>query len=219
MCFSEQASFTSAAVLGLMSIGCFKLVKHDPKLYALAAIPLFFGIQQGAEGIQWLYFKGIWGNAHLAEMARNIFAFFAFCFWPVWLPLSLYLAEKENQRKFLLLFFTLAGAIYSLFSGWNVFFGHLDSSPVGHSVQYDTPLSINELWPYMALVFTPWFISSLPRMAYVGMAYVSAALVAGYVYQESFTSVWCFFAAIVSIFLIVALKSACPEKHPTKRKQ
>lgn len=219
MCFSEQASFTSAAVLSLISMGCFRLVKHDPKLYALAAIPLFFGIQQGAEGIEWLYFKGIWGNAHLAELARNTFAFFAFCFWPLWLPLSLYIAEKEDQRKFLLLLFTLAGVAYSLFSGWNVFFVHLSASPVGHSVQYNTPLSTNELWPYMALVFTPWFISSLPRMAYVGGSFVIAALIAGYLYTESFTSVWCFFSAIVSIFLIVALKSVCLEKEPTKPSQ
>ncbi len=219
MCFSEQASFTAAAILGLMSMGCFKLAKHDPKLYALAAIPLFFGIQQAAEGVEWLYFKGIWGNAHIAEIARNTFAFFAFCFWPVWLSFSLYLPEKDDQRKFLLLLFTLAGIAYSLFSGWHVFFGHLEASPVGHSVQYVTPLSLNELWPYMALVFTPWFISSLPRMAYVGLAYITSALVAGYIYQESFTSVWCFFAAIVSIFLILALKTICLENQPTKRKQ
>lgn len=218
MCFSEQASFTSAAVLGLMSIGCFRIAKHDPKLYALAAIPLFFGIQQAAEGVEWLYFKGIWGNAGLSEIARNTFAFFAFCFWPVWLAFSLYLPEKDDQRKFLLLLFTLAGVTYSLFSGWNVFFGHLTAAPVDYSVQYDTPLSLNELWPYMALVFIPWFISSLPKMAYVGVAFVIAALVAGYFYTESFTSVWCFFSAIVSIFLIVALKSTCPETHPSKRK-
>ena len=216
MCFSEQASFTAAAVLGLMSIGCFKIAKQDPKLYALATIPLFFGIQQGAEGFQWLYFKGIWGNAHLAETSRNIFAFFAFCFWPLWLPFSLYIAEKEDQRKSVLLIFTFAGLAYSLFSGWSIFHGYLTSSPVGNSVQYDTPLSLNELWPYMALVFTPWFISSLPRMAYVGIAYVGSALVAGYIYQESFTSVWCFFAAIVSIFLIFALRSAASIKKTAK---
>lgn len=211
MCFSEQASFTAAAVLSLMSMGCFKIVKHDPKLYALAAIPLFFGIQQGAEGIEWLYFKGIWGNPHTAELGKNIFAFFAFCFWPLWIPFSLYLAENEQPRKFLLLLFTCAGFAYSLFSGWHVFFGQLDASVVGHSVQYTTPLTINELWPYMAIVFMPWFISSLPKMAYLGAALVTAALIAGYIYVETFTSVWCFFSAIVSVMMILALRNISVE--------
>ena len=219
MCFSEQASFTAAAVLGLMSMGCFKIVKHDPKLYALAAIPLFFGIQQAAEGVEWLYFKGIWGNAHLADLAKNTFAFFAFCFWPIWIPLSLYLAENNQPKKFLLLLFTGAGLTYSLFSGWHVFFGQLDAAAVSHSVQYTTSLSTNELWPYMVIVFTPWFISSLPKMAYLGLALIASALVAGYLYVETFTSVWCFFSAIVSVLIILALKSACLEKEPTKHNQ
>src|SRR5690606_8023290 len=61
----------------------------------LALIPWFFAIQQASEGFVWLKIpEGI--------AAKNIFLFFAYVFWPIWIPFSLYFAEENPIRKQLL---------------------------------------------------------------------------------------------------------------------
>lgn len=207
MCFSEQASFTTAAALSVMSIGCFRIAKNNTKLYALAAIPLIFAIQQIAEGVQWLYFKEIWGTSQQTAIAKNIYLFIAYCIWPSWLIFSLYLPENDPKRKALLKLLLIFGILFSSYNFWKLYSYSTVSKALGNSIFYHTSMELNDLWPYIFLVISPWLISSLPRMAYVGIAYAVSCLLAAYMYEVHFTSVWCFFAAMISIFLFFAIKA------------
>lgn len=207
MCFSEHASFGASAVLVLIGVGCLRLVKNKPPFYALAAIPLFFALQQASEGVQWLHFKNIWGSIEVAAFAKYTFLFFAFSFWPAWIPLSLTLAEKDPGKKRSLWILSLAGILFAIYNGWQIFAKGATASPGSNSILYDTPITIQNLWPYMILVYLPWFLSSLPRMRLVGAAFIATSLIAGYFYEVQFISVWCFFAAIISSLLLYALNS------------
>lgn len=207
MCFSEQASFSAAAVLSLMSIVSIRIVKGIPRLYPIALIPLFFGIQQASEGVQWLYYKEIWGTAQGVDFAKNIFMFFAFCFWPAWLPICLYLPEKKNPNKQILFGLSIVGILLGLYNGWRIYFiGPTVSMITGNSIYYETPVSYHEIWPYLILVILPWFTSSHKKTSLMGIIYGLSAVTAWLFYTNTFTSVWCFFAGIISVFIIITLR-------------
>lgn len=206
MCFSEQASFTTAAALSAMSIGCFRITKNH-KLYALAAIPLVFAIQQIAEGVQWLHFKEIWGTSQQAWLAKNIYLFIAYCFWPSWLSFSLYLPENDTKRRQFLKALLIFGLLFSSYNLWKLYYLPTYSYPMGSSIYYDAPMALIDLCPYICLVILPWLISSLPHMVPVGIIYGSSCLIAAYISENHFTSIWCYFAALISLFIFFAIKA------------
>ena len=136
MCFSAEASFTSALVLGGIGYTTIKSVSMRYQLF-LAAIPLLFAIQQFSEGILWLNLgKQISLSALTLLTAKRTFLIFAFLIWPVWIPLSLFLVEKVAWRRHLILFDLACGVVLSFL---NLSIG-LQQDPTvqvaNHSLQY-----------------------------------------------------------------------------------
>ncbi len=87
MCFSAEASFAAALFLapcGVVTVG--RALAYDKRLLGFACFPLFFGIQQVTEGIVWL---GV-ATPSVGPVTSTalIFLFFAYWFWPVWVPAS-----------------------------------------------------------------------------------------------------------------------------------
>jgi len=96
MCFSSAASFTAA--VGLTSLGVLTLLEtRNKKEIPFASIPLLFGIQQASEGLVWLSIQH--GNLYLNSVFSHVFTFFAYIFWPLFIPLSVLLLEKILWRR------------------------------------------------------------------------------------------------------------------------
>lgn len=53
MCFSPEASFVGGLIISSIGIATIKKV-HKPSQIIFASIPLFFGVQQIAEGLLWI---------------------------------------------------------------------------------------------------------------------------------------------------------------------
>lgn len=208
MCFSEEASFSAAVVLGGIAVASFKTASKNPERYCLAALPLFFALQQAAEGVEWLYFKNIWGTLQGANAARDIYLFIALVMWPVWVPFSLWVAESNHFRKRALSGFLILGGVLGLYSAWKMFFFPVSANIMGHSIHYDYQLTESTLWIYAACAIIPWFISSLNRSNVLGVFYFIGIPIGLWFYMGVFTSVWCFFAAIVSVLNYWMLKAS-----------
>lgn len=207
MCFSEEASFIAAGVLTTAAAGCFSKVKGDKSLYPLAAIPLFFAMQQFSEGVQWLWVKNIAGTLTLDTLARQLFLFIATVLWPVWIPFSFLCAEKVPERKKILLGLLALGSLVALYDAYKLFFFPTHTEIVYRSIQYHIDLPLSEVWIYGVAVLSPWFVSSLPRARIVGGIFTAAAFITGYVYFGVFISLWCFFSALVSSGLFYMLSA------------
>ncbi|MGK5594771.1 MAG: DUF6629 family protein [Parachlamydiaceae bacterium] len=216
MCFSEEASFTSAVVIGVVSGATLHLAGWS-RYTLLALAPLFFSLQQLSEGMTWLHLKGTIPDGPLQVLMRHYYSFFAYVGWPIWVPLSLFVIEHwHSWRKKVIGLFLLAGlglGIYNLI-------GIFDHPPlaviVKHSIRYETKLPYDEVWLYAAVVLLPWFFSSLPSSWLAGAIFVFSFVVAGLFYQFTFASVWCFLAAIVSI---VVLKLLMDVREQEERKE
>ena len=142
-----------------------------------------------------------------------MFLFFALAFWPLWPALIAVPRELRPARRRL---FAALAAVNSVWF-WILFFPLLVSPElltvqlVHHSVQYNYPdLAVYSYVPRPALrvlyllavavpvVFGPPVLGRLPGVMLVASVVVAAAL-----FSYAFISVWCFFAAALTMYLCV----------------
>lgn len=216
MCFSAEASFTTAAALSVVG-GATMLKAHTHKIWPIAIIPLFFALQQAFEGLVWVTLNAGDVTSPLHKIGVFGFLFFANLFWPLWIPGVIYRLEQNRTRKKLLFGMFIIGVFTSLafLLVW-ILFGRAAHS-VDHHIVYSL-LSYNSirsdyipiveaimLLAYFMAIVPVFFISSLPRMWILGLIIGIGWVVAYIFYSLAFGSVWCFFAAVssISIYFIV----------------
>jgi hypothetical protein len=167
-------------------------------------IPLLFGIQQGIEGVVWLTF----GSEPLHTISTYMFMIFAYVFWPVYVPLTIWLIEKQRVRKKLLAGVAMIGLAIGLYLLARIILWPVASRIIGESIFYDLAV------PLPALSFSLYFIatcgstmlSSVAKIRIFGSAMLLGFFVAHMFYPETFFSVWCFFAALLSLIIYVHMR-------------
>lgn len=207
MCFSAGASFTAAAVLSV--IGLLSVAKAPSKSYVpFAMIPLFFALQQFAEGILW---KTLSDNSYATLNVSMIytFLFFAAVVWPIWMPFSLLLIEKIQERKKILSLLVIAGITVSLYGLYNLLMYGASAELHCHHIAYTY-----DTYNYNSIVAT--LIYALPtvgsffvmrdRIFWVFGALLGASCILSHIFWKLYSvSVWCFFAALLSAFVIMII--------------
>jgi hypothetical protein len=203
MCFSAQASFTSAAVISAIGVATLRKV-NNPSQKLFSAIPLFFAFQQFAEGALWLTIKS--GGYETARIAATyIFLFMALVAWPFLIPLSVRKMEGDSERKRKITWFLFAGGFLSLYYLFCLFRFHVNPVINGFHVQYvnDFPMTLGYIafGIYILVTIGPLFISSTRYVYIFGILTFVSCFITGIFYQEYLTSVWCFFAAVMSLVI------------------
>lgn len=108
MCFSATASFASMAVLTPCGVAACQLMLADHReLLPLAAMPLFFGLQQGLEGLVWTQQNVFIGT----RAAALLYLSFALFFWLIWPSLVPYQLCCRRWRRWLCVFTSGLGAV------------------------------------------------------------------------------------------------------------
>jgi hypothetical protein len=203
MCFSPEASFTGSAIIS--ATGVFTLTKiKKPTEILFAAIPLLFGIQQCAEGILWITLKS-GGHERLETTATYIFLITALVIWPTMIPLSVWFMEKVRRRKKVLAYLIALGGALSLFYASCLLVYNVTPQIQSFHIQYvdEFPGTLVKI-AFVCYLFTtiaPIFISSVKRMWLFGILIAVSCLITGIFFTQYLTSVWCFFAAIISILI------------------
>lgn len=195
MCFSATASFVAGSALSAAGVLTVARVKRRKEL-PLAAIPLLFGVQQLIDGAVWLSF----GAPAVHTAATYAYALFAFVFWPIFTPLALLSVETKRTRREILEALAVVGLGVGLFFAYFILFGTVTAQIVNHCVAYDTPhpYGFGILAFYLIATCGAFFVSSKKILTIFGIVLLVSFAVAGWFYFETFSSVWCFFAAILS---------------------
>lgn len=236
MCFSPVASFVAFAVLTVIGLTGFALnlrygpTKRRPLWWCPLAAPFFFGLQQGAEGFVWLHIQeNEDGNCDAAA----IFSFFAYVWWPSFVPvmgLSMachYLRHLDGKSIKLqallrccpLAFLLGSGLLVSAYSA-TALYGPSGSYEArmtnNHRISYnikllqwgfDIPgvLAITGL--YLLCTGLPFFIAVPHREVHwfwaVGIVFALSSALCYGVFPEEWPSTWCFFSAWISILIEV----------------
>jgi hypothetical protein len=224
MCFSATASFTTSAVLLSLGVVTLRQAANSGHGYlALAAFPLLFGIQQGFEGLLWLNQDGapLLGS----RLPILIFLWFVYGVWPLLVPLTAWQLETRPLRRRLFAASAVLGAAFGaaifvplLFEpGWSS--ARVTNGSISYELStiFDGHINVNLLrLLYASLVMAPLLASSVTALRRFGVLVLASFLVSALLYRYAFISVWCFFAALLSLYIVMLLQPAS-EAAPSLR--
>lgn len=198
MCFSATASFSAGAVLLVVGTLTLKSASR-PRELPFAATPLLFAIQQLSEGVIWLTFRH---EAPLLNVVMtHVYSFFSHVLWPVYVPVMVLLIEPPGRRRGALLVFVAAGVAVGTYLLYNLVALPIVSRPIGQHIEYVSPhfFVAAVMTLYLLSTTISLLISTHRAVNLFGVLALSSFAVAYYFYATWFISVWCFFAALLSV--------------------
>ncbi|MGE5108476.1 MAG: DUF6629 family protein [Sphingobacteriales bacterium] len=204
MCFSANASFGAGAVL--LVVGALTLKKvHSPSQIAFASIPLLFSVQQFAEGLLWLSLTNK-NYEGWEPFSTHFFLFFAQVLWPLWVPVSILLLERNTERKKILFILTGIGILLSSYFAWCLLNYPVKAEVIFYHIYYTLDFPHALVWVsgilYLILTVFPPFMSSHKKVWLLGIMIAASYLFTKIAYSNYLISVWCFFAAIISVLVL-----------------
>jgi uncharacterized protein DUF6629 len=203
VCFSAAANFTGSGVLGTLGVVTLTKVKHRRELL-FASLPALFAIHQFIEGFVWLGLDGILSPAVTHDMGAA-FVLYAQGLLPFLLPLSVFLFEPDRKSRRRMLPFTIIGGLTTLYMLWGLMAYPLQIFVRGNSIVYINPATNNTTLAIFYVVATcgSLFFSKVRAMVLFGAANLVILLAVMAVKRYAFTSLWCAYAAIASIIILV----------------
>ena len=202
MCFSASASFTVGASLLIPGFIAIKRTTA-PGMLAFSSMPFVFCLHQTAEGCLWLSLTNP-DFSSWYQPALYTYSFISQPFWPVWVPLIIWLMEPDKGRKKILSFFLALGVASCIYMLYCLLSFRISAvAEHGHIRYYrDFPnLAIMRPVNFITIALTP-FLSTLRHMKLLA-GVMLASLILSYIFFTNYLiSVWCFFAAILSVLIL-----------------
>lgn len=215
MCFSAEASFTSSVVLSGFGVAAYRNLSRKTQLL-FASIPLVFAFQQFTEGVLWLTIPASPQYGLVQKTAAYVFLVMAQVFWPLFMPLAVLLLEENAFRKKLLYSLLSLSGVVVLYYGYGILFGDIRITAEHYHIQYQVfskgALPIIFFALYTLTTIVPLFISSVKGTSKMGFLMLGSCLVSLLFFVQFLTSVWCFFAAVISFVVYKILKDIKPRK-------
>jgi hypothetical protein len=228
MCFSATASFGAAAVLTPVGLAAVQIARRrDPSRWLpLAFTPLLFAPQQAVEGLVWLGF-GQGQPADLAELrsASLAYLWFAFALWPVWIPWSALricgVGGAPWRRRVIRILWGL-GLVLALLLWLPLLGDPARITPVLRhgSIDYQVILPGSALVShglvtlvYGTIICLPLLLTTSRRVWLLAAALALAFAVAQLGFLYAFSSVWCYFSAVLSALVVwILLRAESPAR-------
>ena len=204
MCFSATASFIAGVSLSVLGVATVKKVKEKAEM-PFSMIPLLFGAQQIIEGMLWLSFRV---DAPLLNVTMTyVFTLFSHVLWPIFIPFSIGLVETLAWRKKVISAFQVAGIAVGLYHLYVIVKFPVTSEVNGHMVYVSSHFNkVPVMVLYLAATCVCSFFSSHKIINIFGVLALLLFMVAYWFYTVAFFSVWCFFAAILSVVIYLHFK-------------
>jgi len=204
MCFSATASFIAGVSLSVLGVATVKKAERKAEI-PFAMIPLLFGAQQIVEGMLWLSFR--FDVPLLNVTMTYLFTLFSHVLWPIYVPFSIGLMESVAWRKKVISAFQITGIAVGLYLLYFIVRFPVTSEVHGHMV-YVLPYVKEHpvLEFYLAATCVAPFFSSHKIINIFGVLALLLFMVAYWFYTVAFFSVWCFFAAILSVVIYLHFK-------------
>jgi hypothetical protein len=203
MCFSATASFTAGTAL--TAVGALTVRKSEGRVeLPLALVPLLFGVQQLTEGVLWLSLRDEVAPV-FGSWATYIFSMFSHVLWPIYVPLAILLIEHDRRRRSSIAVFQALGIGVGLYLLYFIVRYPVTARIEGRSIFYDSPhlFIIGVLTIYLLATCVTGLFSSHRCVNVFGVLAFVLAIAAYQVSVKTFVSVWCFFAAVLSLLVYV----------------
>jgi hypothetical protein len=203
MCFSAVANFVGSGVLGTIGVVTLTRVKHRRELL-FASLPTLFAIHQFIEGFVWLGLDGILSPKVTHDMGAA-FMLYAQGLLPFLLPLSVLLFEPDIKSRRRMLPFLVVGGLTTLYILWALIAFPLQVFIEGNSIVYINPATNNTFIAILYVIATcgSLLFSKVKDMVIFGIANIAILLVVMAFKRYAFTSLWCAYAAVASVIILL----------------
>lgn len=201
MCFSATASFTSSAVIAAVGIATLFRSRGRAE-WLFASIPLLFAFHQFAEGAVWLGLTGT-GALGPTPVWGFIYMLYAQGVLTLLIPLAVWLIEPDRKRRLMVVPFLLLGAALTLYQLWALVTVHTNIYVEDHSVVYRNAATHHVALAVLYVIATcgSLFVSGYRYIIALAAMNLAGVVVVILVKQYAFTSVWCAYAAFISVLI------------------
>jgi len=203
MCFSATANFVGSGVLGTIGVVTLTKVKHRRELL-FASLPTLFAVHQFTEGFVWLGLDGILSPTVTHNMGAA-FMLYAQGLLPFLAPLSVMLFEPTRESRRRMLPFVVIGGATALYVLWGLTAYPTDIYVRDNSIVYINHATNNMAVAVLYVIATcgSLFFSKIRMMVVFGGTNLAILLIVDAIKRYAFTSVWCAYAAIASVIILV----------------
>lgn len=187
-------------------------MKAKKEYIFIASFIFIFAFQQAVEGGIWLSISE--GKSEDVRLLAMIFFFFSHFIWLFLAPLSTVLMEISPSKRRLLFFFTVVGFLFGSSLYLPLFFNDdwFSVKVVNFSIFYDVRLIYDAYLSkdvvgiiYASIIIIPMFLSSNRHIRFFGAMIFLSGLPAYFSYYHAFISIWCFFAGVISLYIVYIL--------------
>jgi hypothetical protein len=215
VCFSASANFAGSAVLGAIGVATLTEVKHRRELL-FAAMPCLFALHQFTEGFVWLALDHKLPPV-VAHDAGAAFVLYAQGLLPFLLPLSVLLIEPTRARRRRMLGFTILGGGLAVYLLWGLIAYPLQVSAGNNGIVYLNRISTTTLVAVLYVIATcgALFFSGFRLLVLLAWLNLAGLLIVMAVRRLEFTSLWCAYAALVSVVIYFFFRRS-RHKRPAK---
>ena len=201
MCFSASASFAASGVLAVTGIATLRHVR-EPRALLFAAVPLLFAVHQFTEGFVWLGLEGRIGPVALGHVTF-LFMLYANGILPLLMPLAVLLMEPPGRRRIAIVALTVLGAAVFAWMTSGLIAFESQCFVEQHSIAYRNPMT-SHLWVsvlYIVATCGALMLSTHRVVRWYGVLNVVGLTIAHLIKAYAFASVWCFYAATLSVVI------------------
>ena len=218
MCFSANTSFTTSAIIfSAGTYATFTAIRFNRHYITLALVPILFSIQQVSEGFVWITM----GTSHVNLLHSSIltYLFFAFLLWPAYFPFCFYYFENISTRKTLLMVLTILGLMLGgvIYIPLLIHVIDYNLTVEQQSLAYSTARSTYSQYfytlSYALIIFLSAFVSSKKEIQRYGFIVLISFLISTTWFLYAFVSVWCYFAAFLSVYIAYMVHVQCVDKR------
>jgi hypothetical protein len=221
VCLSPEVDLAVGTVVVAIGVDALRHVR-EPKQIPLAAIPLLLGLHQITEAFIWWGLQGQVGHA-LERVALWLYLLFAMVALPALMTIAVLLIERSPVRRYAIgAFVVLALGVASALVV-AIFRGSIGAAIDGRHIAYHIEaLDRGGAWTALYVIATcgALLVSSYRDMEILGALNLLAIPALMWLTLSGLVSLWCFWAAIVSVVIAFHLRrqsaSAVPAPSGTR---
>jgi hypothetical protein len=201
MCYSPTASFVSAALIGTIGVATVRHVR-SPRTLLFGAVPILFALHQCTEGLVWLGLHGRIGPIG-RDHAAFLFTLYAQGVLPFLMPLAVALMEPAGWRRKAIWGLTIVGAVAAAWDAYGLIFLPTHVFVDHNAIAYRNVMTGSLVISLLSILAScgALLLSGYPVVRWYGILNVIALAIVELVREYAFASVWCFYAALMSVML------------------
>lgn len=212
MCFSVEADLVAGAAL--LPIGALAVSKvREPRELPFAGLPLLFAAHQLVEALVWAGASGD-VSATIAHRAATAYVWFALPILPAFLPLAVWVLTRRPR----VLPFVALGLVVAVHFARTLAANGVRTDVHPHAIVYRVGLADAELWTglYVLAVMGACLVAGHRAIVAFGVVNLVGLTAVGLAYRDAFASLWCVYAAVSSVLVLVHLAHR-PDREPAEK--